>query len=192
MGRPAVGWRLRERPGYPFAVRFTVGGRRRRAGGGVLVKIVFLDFDGVLNSHLYFAKHAAPNRLLDIPARDHIDPDAVTLLDQLLLRTGAHIVVSSTWRLTRDTSELYRLLVAKGLRHGTVVGKTADLRGAPRGKEIRLWVDTHRPESFVILDDDSDMAEMAPWLVKTSFGDGLQQDHVGRAVAILAEPWRGL
>lgn len=156
------------------------------------VKVVFLDFDGVLNSHLYFAKHAAPNRILDIPVRDHIDADAVALVDSLLARTGAHIVVSSTWRLTRDTAELYRLLVAKGLKSGTVVGKTGDLRGAPRGKEIRLWVDTHRPESFVILDDDADMAEMSPWLVKTSFGDGLQAEHVERAAAILSEPWGGL
>lgn len=156
------------------------------------MKIVFLDFDGVLNSHLYFAKHAPPNRMLDIPVRDHIDADAVALVDTLLARVGAHIVVSSTWRLTRSTGELYELLHAKGLKSGTVVGKTADLRGAPRGKEIRLWVDTHRPESFVILDDDSDMVELSPWLVKTSFGDGLQPEHIERAEAILAVPWRGL
>lgn len=34
MGRPAGGWRLRERPGYPFAVRFTVSGKRHELGTG--------------------------------------------------------------------------------------------------------------------------------------------------------------
>lgn len=34
MGRPTVGWRLRERPGYPFSVRFTVNGKRYSLGTG--------------------------------------------------------------------------------------------------------------------------------------------------------------
>lgn len=55
-------------------------------------KIIFLDIDGVLNSadHLDHTKHC--NGYSDI------SPKKVKLLKKIVDRTGAEIVLSSTWR----------------------------------------------------------------------------------------------
>jgi hypothetical protein len=59
-----------------------------------------------------------------------------------------------------------------------------------RGQEIQAWLDGAprygiEVESFVILDDDSDMVHLADRLVKTSFETGLLDEHVDRAIAML-------
>jgi hypothetical protein len=146
------------------------------------MKVIFLDIDGVLNSERFFLSQKAKE---DFVIVDHLDPAAVRLLDQLVGATGAQIVVSSTWRLSWTLDAIEALLVERGLRSGRIVDKTVDLRGRARGLEIALWVDTHRPERFVILDDDSDMAHLGHRLVQTSFGEGLSLAHVDRAISLL-------
>lgn len=151
------------------------------------MRVVFLDFDGVLNSAAYFDRLRRAERLVQlIEHDDHIDRAAVALLDYLVFATDAKIVISSSWRISRTLPELEETLTRAGLRAGRVIDKTVDLRGVPRGNEIQLWVDTHRPTSFVILDDDSDMGQVASRLVKTHFQEGgLRPEHVQRAIDLL-------
>ena len=52
--------------------------------------------------------------------------------------------------------------------------------------EIQSWIDDHEVESFVILDDSSDMAHLMPKLVHTSMETGLTEDHVEQALSLLA------
>lgn len=149
-------------------------------------KIVFLDFDGVLNHAKWF--HAQAGLWNSGPImrdEDHFDPRAVDRLNNLIDRTEAVVVVSSTWRLHLTVDELANLLQRVGFR-GKVFGKTPELP-TDRGLEIQAWLELHaRPDPhFVILDDNADMAHLSAFLVQTSFAYGLQDEHVARAYAIL-------
>jgi len=125
--------------------------------------IIFLDFDGVLNSHFY-AKSKKMG-LIDI------DEDSVVLLNQIVQASDAKVVVSSTWRLNRTIQELEDILLSKGFI-GEVIDKTKDLRRGPdadsivRGNEILCWMKDnpaaigcpyYNYTNYIILDDDSDM-----------------------------------
>lgn len=155
------------------------------------MKVLFLDFDGVLNSDALF--RANGNRYL----ADMLDVAAVARVNAILARTGARVVVSSTWRLDRSLEQLRAVLARHGFA-GEIVGVTPVLRDvdedgiavtrdAPRGLEIQSWIDDQPepPESFAILDDDADMVHLEPRLVRTLFAVGLDDDGVEAAVALL-------
>ncbi len=145
--------------------------------------IIFLDVDGVLNSCRWFRVRGKPTTKGPLGVHD-LDPHAVRRLNRIIDRTGARVVVSSVWRLTRSVAQLQEVLEARGFR-GNVVGKTPQF-GRFRGHEIQAWLFDH-PEigRFVIIDDDCDMAHLMPRLVCTHFRVGLTNTHVDRAVAIL-------
>ena len=77
-----------------------------------------------------------------------------------------------------------------------VIGKTPQCLGRDgnqfaeheRGIEIEKWLSSYPRdvESFVILDDDSDMVHLTPRLVKTEFDDGLTEAHADQAIEMLA------
>ena len=147
------------------------------------IKILFLDIDGVLNSHAYWKKLIPLNILPD----DKIDPEAVQRLNQITDATGAFIVVSSTWRMayTHNFLGLRQMLENVGVT-GRVLGMTP-VDNQARGGQIQDWMTTsfRDIDAFVILDDDSDMLHLTKFLVKTNYADGLQDVHVQKAIAIL-------
>jgi len=158
------------------------------------VKIVFLDLDGVLNSHAYMASqnHADPHheRATSIKGLDGwvkmIDPKAVKLLNTLLEQTHAKIVISSSWRHAHPTKRMQAILDLAGMV-GDVIDSTPLMTG-PRGHEIASWLGAH-PEvkAFVIFDDGSDAGEggLTKWFIKTELAHGLQDEHVQRAIHLL-------
>ncbi len=70
------------------------------------MKVIFLDFDGVLDSAAFLA--AGPHQLGDL------DPAAVACLNRVVARSGARVVVSSAWRLQCSPDELQARLAARG------------------------------------------------------------------------------
>jgi hypothetical protein len=131
------------------------------------MKIIFLDFDGVMNNELWFIDRVERKKIYnrDEHEKDAIDPRCVDFLNKIIEDTGAKVVVSSTWRMGRSKEELQRILEVKGFK-GEVVGKTDMLRGEGclRGNEIRQWqrdnaelIGKEDENRYVILDDDSDM-----------------------------------
>lgn len=154
-------------------------------------RIIFLDIDGVLNSHDWWKRR--PHQ--DNRPHNEIDPDAVARVQRLVDETGASVVISSTWRLLHKKLALQSLLSAKGLR-ARIAGVTPALpKREERGYEIQAYLDVanllpepHRPAGVVILDDDSDMVHLAPWLVKTHFDRGLTDWEVERAKEVLTQP----
>jgi hypothetical protein len=154
------------------------------------VKVVFLDFDGVLNSLAYL--QVAPRQLGDL------DPVAVARLDRLVARSGAKVVVSSTWRLRYSLAELRGKLAENGFT-GEVLDCTPELpAGAvpawclfPRCDEIRAWLAMlpQAPARFVILDDADleleELAELSASFVRTDVAVGLLDEDVERALRIL-------
>lgn len=154
--------------------------------------IIFLDFDGVLNSLAYarahFERTGTPFGIIDI------DRDAVARLNTLIERTGAEVVVSSSWRLGHSWDELSEILRAKGFK-GRVIGVTPShhrqvqgsvlVVSSARRDEIKAWIEEHTFQGpFVVFDDDSD-ASIEGHFIKTAWEDGLQDRHVEAAAEIL-------
>ena len=152
------------------------------------MRLVFLDFDGVLNSRALVER--APSPLAIGPGL--LDADAVMRVERFCVAAGAEIVVTSTWRLTFDRAALEDMLRAKGLITARVRGVTPMIphkRG--RGQEIQSWLDAQSSahlEGIVIFDDDPDMLHLMPWLVQTSFETGLTAAHLDDALTILRRP----
>jgi hypothetical protein len=162
------------------------------------VRVIFLDFDGVLNSHAWMRADSKRAEREGTGVMG-LDPSAVSRLNWIVRETGAVVVVSSSWRYGRSVEELKGILERVGF-YGVVLDKTADWsrdesRGIyveqERGDEIASWLHG-RPEveSFVVLDDDSDMTAVQDRHVKTSFAGGLLDEHVERAIQMLGSEVR--
>ena len=157
-------------------------------------KIIFLDIDGVLNSMDYF------EQTKDCIGYTEINPEKVKLLKEIVDRTGAEIVLSSTWRdLGKRKNEpehlMYTYLTDTLKEYGMeIVGHTPYIQ-QDRPREIKAWLDkqSNKDIRFVSLDDDFpkqkyDEVGNGDCLVRTSFyekGGGLRKEHVEKAVEIL-------
>lgn len=149
-------------------------------------KIIFLDIDGVLNSRQSITNAGGQARYRTWPAPYHVKQ-----LNKIIELTNAKVVISSTWRIGKSLSELNHLFILADFK-GILVDTTPILDKSDlniiRGMEIQAWLDIHPDiRRFVILDDDSDMGHLTPYLVQTTFEYGLTEDHVDKVVKILNE-----
>ena len=135
------------------------------------MKVIFLDIDGVLNYR----------------GMSDVCPKAVSLLNDLLEKTGANIVISSSWRIYMSMIRIREELVGAGFRFTErIIGSTPCVPERERGYEIKLWLKQVPVDKFVILDDCDDVGNLFPFLVKTDTFIGLQQVHVDKALGILS------
>ena len=132
------------------------------------MKIIFLDIEGVLNSSKTVERwHGSIG----------IDAALARRFAGLQRSTGASVVLSSTWRLSRTWKSTMRKNGIVG-----IIDKTPDLPGRLRGQEIEAWLGDHpEVEVYAILDDDSDMLPHQPHF-KTSFFRGGLTEKIARAV----------
>ena len=132
------------------------------------MKVIFLYIDGVLNSDEYLDK--VKNSDIQGIERD-IDVGKVKLLKRAIDETGARVVLSSSWRYTRNARYLKELLANYEIR----VDSTPYIQDI-RGLEIKKWLSENQGvEDFIILDDeifDSFDEELIKKLVKVSNGNG--------------------
>lgn len=155
------------------------------------IKVLFLDIDGVLN---HDAQREARKRV-PIEHRvegDWIDPVCVARVQAICDRTGAVIVLSSSWREMVGFDRTLKVLRAKGLT-AEVIGQTPT--SVPAGKwlvvaltrwqEIQAWLEAH-PEviQYAVLDDDAEGTPEDVY-VYTKFSEGITDAHVERAVDLL-------
>jgi tRNA-binding EMAP/Myf-like protein len=161
------------------------------------MKTIFLDIDGVLN--------------VDYADRDqfgHIFRDEyVHNLKEIIEKTGAKIVISSTWK-DKGIERMLDLWKERNLP-GEIIDVTPDCVDVceatnivyydqvKRGHEIKLWLDRH-PEvtQYVILDDIQDfLDEQQDYFVNCSTGEpvkpwklgipGLKEECKTKAINIL-------
>lgn len=150
-------------------------------------RILFLDFDGVLNTPVYIHDHGI----------DGIDPARVDLLDWILDETKAGVVISSTWRLLTKSKhealgELKDQLARIGMMKNVdaVIDMTPDIRfwnegwrHLDRGWEIDLWLRVRKFHGdFVVLDDEG-VNPHTMHLVKTELYTGLTKPLAEEVVA---------
>lgn len=145
------------------------------------VKIVFLDIDGVLNGHEWCHTDEGLRIL----------PDQAKYLGIITRRTGAQVVLISSWRHWINDG----LMTPRGfskllLTHGCDV----DVIGALSAKDPALshaedrtikildWIEQHKPDKFVVLDD---LPLKVPNLIRPDPGRGLRPHDISRAVEVL-------
>lgn len=151
-------------------------------------RILFLDFDGVLNSDEYEATFI---RRLLIADPDSLDPKCVALIQSLLnVFPNLFIVVSSTWRNHYSLEELKVILQNKGLKTvNRLLGVTPYLPNSPRSEEIKAWLDSH-PEiiQYAIVDDEpNSLQPLKDRLVTTNPESGLKHQDINELVLKLAK-----
>ena len=133
------------------------------------MKVIFLDVDGVLNS------------MQDRFSQSLKTIDHLLLLQELVYKTGAKIVLSSSWR---GIPSLRKVVETKLKEiNAEIIGVTKSLPGS-RGSEIKDWLDSSPEpiEAFVILDDDQDMDDLFDHLVQTSTERGLTRVEMEEAL----------
>lgn len=149
------------------------------------LRIIFLDMDGVLDGS--WSKYV-------------LDHEKVALLEKLIKDTDAKIVVSSSWstgsRNAEDFINKHFYGLFKRLTNGvspeslfvkSIIDVT-DHMGSCRGDEIKRWLEAHEDEveSYVIIDDDSDMLDEQLFnFVQTDGWYGLSERTTHLATQIL-------
>lgn len=156
------------------------------------MKVIFVDFDGVLNSGVWTRERRTLDRIWGDAKSDALwtlEPAKVELLNQAITRTGAKVVVSSSWR--GDGHGIAMLRFA-GLVEDAI-GETPHGRGdlglqakracELRAAEINAWLQAHpEVQDHVAIDDEDFKFER---LVRTNGMEGLLQSDVDEVVVRL-------
>lgn len=144
--------------------------------------IIFLDFDGVLNSlrSMLALGGCLPHQF---------DSVAVNIMARLAKVADARVVVSSSWRVGSNVLALRAILSQYSASLAVrVIDVTPSLPGC-RGEEIAQWLvrNPHRHNgSYLIVDDDSDMLDaQLPHFVQTRQRDGFGVREYLRALSII-------
>lgn len=123
------------------------------------MKVIFLDIDGVLN--VCSRGRDKYGRLFHQPFVDN--------LRNIIERTNAKIVISSTWRMKglEVMKEMWKdrelagevIDITINSHHLVEEGVLKKYDKVRRGREIQDWIDENHTEieNYVILDDDNDM-----------------------------------
>ena len=157
------------------------------------MKVVFLDFDGVLNSHEFFVELSAKPEAEQGDLVTTLSPVCTANLVKLLeIEPELQIVISSTWRHAFELSWLKDKLASHGVDPKRIIGITPRRFSSTRGEEIGMWLADHQEvEHFVILDDDKfDIVRLRKWLVQTDEQVGLTTKDIAKVVKVLKRKYK--
>lgn len=118
------------------------------------MKIIFLDFDGVMDTAYY--GHVLGKE--GLPCQDEFgavfDPNCVRYLKEIIDKTGAEIVITSSWKSLMTYKELLNMWEQRALP-GNVIDMTPSTPECRRrGDEIDAWLkECNEDCQYVILDD---------------------------------------
>ena len=164
-----------------------------------LVKVLFLDIDGVLNHSADWIEHTQ----LGHPHNEGVDQlnrPKLALLERILEATEAKIVLSSTWRRMMTLQELVDQFQKRGSnitldhfldRTPTTLPREYGSRIPVRGNEINYWITQLAPsqvqiKSYAIVDDNNDfLHDQQPYFVQTTMDAGLCLTHACKIVDLL-------
>lgn len=140
-----------------------------------MLKVIFLDVDGVLN------RNSTTERFGPYIG---IDLELVENLKYILEETGAKIVLSSTWRLEDNSTQA----VHDAVGSGHFIGKTISLgRYGARPTEVQEWIgnpDNPEVDIYCILDDDF-LFHTDQKHFRTTWDHGLSKEIAQKVVAYL-------
>ena len=135
------------------------------------MKVIFLDIDGVLNTN----------------SDKEISTDKLKLLSELVSKTGADVVLSSSWRnwWNNPKTNIPGSFIAKWkkqfLDNNLSITLTTELE-CPKNLSIEKFIIRHDVKCFIVLDDEPiDISN----LVQTNGDVGLTQSDCQRAAHLL-------
>ncbi len=167
--------------------------------------IIFLDFDGVLNTEKYYCELKSKGLPSDDKYGQLFDPEAVSNLRKIIDVTGARIVVSSSWRYM-GLNVLQRMWYDRDLP-GRIVDITplhllddklrdtdltqVDMLSLCRGNEIKWYFDevldaNSDSRRFVIFDDLKEvLPELQDHFIRIDPIIGITEKDVERAIEVI-------
>jgi hypothetical protein len=108
-------------------------------------KIIFLDFDGVMMC----GRHAFPS---SVHEGFEFHPKSVGNIREIINKTAAKIVVTSTYRRMYNPDVLKERFLAPYQLDKFFIGITPTIKGG-RGNEIRSYIENNQVQEYVIFDD---------------------------------------
>lgn len=167
------------------------------------MKVIFLDFDGVLNSSASFIMETRKSKKVrGMPVNKTLCHVCCSNFQYVLDKTPkVKIVISSTWRENFDLEWLKNKLASYGIDSSRVIDVTSSLYAADsgpyarysthradRGEEVNEWLLRH-PEvtKFAVIDDNfiGDGLEQKGVVVKTDWLNGMTINQAREAIVIL-------
>lgn len=149
------------------------------------IKVIFLDFDGVLNNAYYLTHKKKED--------SDLDPEKMNILLQIVAVTKAKIVATSSWRFSSGVDKEFQKYDLG------IYDKVARSEEDWRPDEIYEWLLNHNVEGWLILDDESfgySETQMNHAIITKelwsseerlhySYYEGLRPKHINWAVQIL-------
>lgn len=162
-------------------------------------KIIFLDFDGVLNTGYYQGLLKYQGQPWQDEYGAFFDPNAVKQLKRIIDATGAEIVVESSWKyLGLDAmKELWKVrnlpgkiidITPSSVSDDYLLNADLDSMHLCKGMEIAFWISEYGSQDtrYVIIDDECVVLDsQAPYFIKTDSHKGLTNDQADKAIYIL-------
>lgn len=157
-------------------------------------RALFLDIDGVLNN-------VKTRNLCPDSPHTGIDPALVSILNELIMKASFEaniiIILSSTWRVMYGREKTLTYMRTQGYTGPDFLDETPDLVYSQsiiyRGFEISQWMelygDQYDIESFVIIDDSSDMVHLMKRLVGINYVTGITGENVSQILDLLRIPF---
>lgn len=150
-------------------------------------KIIFLDFDGVLNTEYYQGLLQFQGKQWQDEHGAFFDPRAVRQLKRVIDTTDADIVVESSWKYL-GLEAMQELWMVRNLP-GKVIDITPSLtNNKNKGEEIAAWLSEHvTPDTrYVIIDDEYVVLDtQIPYFIWTNPYEGLTEGQADRAILVL-------
>lgn len=166
-------------------------------------KIIFLDFDGVLNTEHYQRLLSYQGKAWKDEYGAFFDPEAVLQLRRIVDATNADIVIESSWKFYGLES------MQKMWKERNMPGKVIDITpssvsdswlltanlddidpamGHCKGMEIASWLSdkASKEARYVIIDDESVILEsQSPYFLLTDPFNGITEEIAAKAISIL-------
>lgn len=151
-------------------------------------KIIFLDFDGVLNTEHYQGLLQYQGKPWQDEYGAFFDPKAVKQLKRIIDATDADIVVESSWKYL-GLDAMKELWKVRNLP-GTIIDITPSLLGKNKGVEIASWLSKYAKQDirYVIIDDEYVILDsQLPYFILTNPYEGITEEQANRAISMLNE-----
>ncbi len=149
--------------------------------------LIFLDIDGVLNpTHNIIEEHEKGNSTL--PEMLRLDETCMDNLLRIVRKIEGEIVVSSTWRLSKQAMDNLEVQLArKGIN---IVGCTPFSHCGKRGQEIMEYLSKEEECPYIVLDDDDfDIKDYVPpyTMVKIDGYKGITEKDADLAIYLITK-----
>ena len=151
-------------------------------------KIIFLDFDGVLNTEHYQGLLQYQGKPWQDEYGAFFDPKAVKQLKRIIDATDADIVVESSWKYL-GLDAMKELWKVRNLP-GTIIDITPSLLGKNKGVEIASWLSKYAKQDirYVIIDYEYVILDsQLPHFILTNPYEGITEEQANRAISMLNE-----